>query len=128
MKKLSLLLLTAISCFNADAQKLPNVQQTGLRAPAKVKIDGKTTEWGNFTADNYATGLHYTMANDDKNLYLAIQADDANVLTKLTNHGVALSIHPRVKKVLGIQFLSTIRCSSYSIILNRLFALATPVV
>ena len=94
MKTLQLLSIATLTFVNAYAQKLPNVQQSGLRAPANVKIDGKPTEWGNFAADNYATGLRYTMANDDKNFYLAIQATDPNVLSKITQRGVLLVIDP----------------------------------
>ncbi|MFD0748789.1 hypothetical protein ACFQZS_01460 [Mucilaginibacter calamicampi] len=97
MKKITLFLLTIVA-FNTYAQKLPNVQQTSLRAPANVKIDGKAAEWGNFAAYNYATSLHYTMANDDKNLYLAIHATDPNVLAKITQRGIVLVIDPSGKK------------------------------
>lgn len=98
MKTLQLLSIATLTFVNAYAQKLPNVQQSGLRAPANVKIDGKPTEWGKFAAYNNATSLFYTIANDDKNLYLAIQADDPNVLTKITNRGVLLIINPSGKK------------------------------
>ena len=94
MNTLQLLSIATLTFINAYAQKLPNVQQSSLRAPANVKIDGKPTEWGNFAADNYATGLRYTMANDDKNLYVAIQATDPNVLSKITQRGVLLVIDP----------------------------------
>ncbi len=93
---LTLICLAAFT--NANAQKLPNVQQTSVRAPANLKIDGKPTEWGTFAAYNNATSLLYTMANDDKNLYLTLQASDPNVLTKITNCGVLLTIHPFGKK------------------------------
>ncbi|MGY3213157.1 hypothetical protein [Mucilaginibacter sp. HD30] len=92
MKKISSIVLCLAIGASANAQKLPNVQQGGTKAPANIKIDGKTTEWGSFAADNYATGLRYTMANDDKNLYLAIQATDPNVLSKITQRGVLLII------------------------------------
>lgn len=98
MKKLHVFLFATFSFINANAQKLPNIQLTSLRAPASLKIDGKPTEWGNFAAYNGATGLYYTMANDDKNLYLAIQATDANVLSKITQRGVLLIIDPSGQK------------------------------
>jgi len=98
IKKTGLLLCAVLAFTNAQSQKLPNVQQAGLRAPANIKIDGKPTEWGKFAAYNAATSLRYTMANDDKNLYLAIQADDPNVLTKITNCGVLLIINPSGQK------------------------------
>ena len=98
MNTLQLLSIATLTFVNAYAQKLPNVQQSSLRAPANVKIDGKPTEWGKFAAYNNATSLHYTMANDDKNLYLAIQADDPNVLSKITGRGVQLIINTTSKK------------------------------
>ena len=41
--------------LSANAQKLPNTQETSLRAPANLKVDGKPTEWNNqFQAYNKA--------------------------------------------------------------------------
>jgi len=83
----------------ANAQKLPNVQEAGLRAPSKVKIDGKTTEWNNqFQAYNHATNIFYTMANDDDNLYLVVQATDYDVINKIVGGGVTLTIQKSAKK------------------------------
>lgn len=85
--------------INIQAQKLPNVQQGGMRAPTNVKIDGKATEWSNkFQAYNHATSIYYTLCNDDNNLYLVAQANDPDVLTKITNRGVHLVINPLGKK------------------------------
>ena len=40
-----------------------------------LKIDGKANEWGeSFAASNKRTSLLYSLANDDKNLYLVIKA------------------------------------------------------
>lgn len=86
-------LLTGLICLYANAQKLPNVQKISLRAPAKTKVDGKSVEWGNtFQAYNNATEIFYTMANDDENLYLAIQTNDPNIISRLMGGGVTLSI------------------------------------
>jgi hypothetical protein len=66
-----------IISFSANAQKLPKVQTVSLRAPSNIKIDGKTTEWNNqFQAYNPNNRLYYTIANDDQNLYLLVQASD----------------------------------------------------
>ncbi len=92
MKILALLFLSAI-CFTAFAQKLPAVQQKSLRAPANIKIDGKATEWGGkFEAYNPATDVSYSMANDDKKLYLVVQTTSWTVLTNIANGGVKLII------------------------------------
>jgi len=77
MKKITLVLLSALAFLQVNAQSLPKVQQAGVRAAAKVRIDGKLTEWGDsFQAYNPTTELSYTIANDDKNLYITVQAND----------------------------------------------------
>lgn len=91
----SLLIISII----ANAQKLPNVQQASLRAPAGIKIDGNTTEWGNqFQAYNKATSVFYTMANDDENFYLIIQAADNVIIDKIFSGGITLSFKGADKK------------------------------
>jgi hypothetical protein len=83
----------------AQAQKLPNVQEKSLRAPANIKIDGKPTEWHNdFQAYNQATDIFYTISNDNDNLYLVVHSADVDVLTKITNCGVVFKIDPTSKK------------------------------
>ncbi|WP_316838282.1 hypothetical protein [Pedobacter nutrimenti] len=63
--------------FMAVAQKLPKIQQTGKRAPADIKIDGKTTEWNDeFQAYNINNRIYYSISNDDVNLYLTVRASD----------------------------------------------------
>jgi hypothetical protein len=100
MIKLFFLNLTILlNCFFiSTAQKLPNIQQSSKLAPGDLKIDGKLSEWGRLEAYNKATGLFYTIANDYKNLYLAIQANDPDVLTKITHKGVVFVIHGSGKK------------------------------
>lgn len=86
----TLLVLLAISLY---AQKLPNVQQVSLRAPANVKIDGKADEWNNkFEAYNKSTDFYYTLANNDEKLYLIIKATDRYVFNKIIEKGVTLSL------------------------------------
>ncbi len=83
----------------ASAQKLPNVQTTGLRAPATIKIDGKTTEWDNkFQAYNHATEVYYTLSNDDNYLYLTVQATDQPIINKIMSGGVTLTINNTGKR------------------------------
>ncbi len=100
MKKL-LFLIVASSTICAYAQKLPNVQQVSLRAPANIKVDGKIAEWGDkLQAYNGFTHIYYTIANDDKNLYLAIQAPDPKIISKIMFGGVALAINKSGEKKL----------------------------
>jgi len=90
MKKITFFLIMTMACLNAVAQKLPNKQEVSFKAPANVKIDGKTTEWVDFKAYNTATGLYYTLANDEQNLYLVLKAGDGRVMDKLFGGGISL--------------------------------------
>jgi len=93
------MMLCLLFVATTNAQKLPNVQQGSVRAPADIKIDGKTTEWNNqFKAYNHATDIFYTLSNDDENLYLTVQATDAAIIRKINNGGVCLTIQPSGKK------------------------------
>ncbi|HTH83711.1 MAG TPA: hypothetical protein VL490_12295 [Mucilaginibacter sp.] len=81
------------------AQKLPNVQQVSISAPADVKIDGKLTEWGDqLQAYNKNVNVFYTIANDDKNLYLVVQTPDPALINKILGGGVSFTINKTGKK------------------------------
>jgi hypothetical protein len=81
------------------AQKLPNVQQTGLRAPTSIKIDGKTDEWNNkFQAYNHATDIYYTVSNDDNNFYLTVQSAEHDIIKRILNGAITLTINTDNKK------------------------------
>ena len=98
MKIITCLLFLLMSFF-ANAQKLPNIQTASLRAPANVKIDGKPTEWNNqFQAYNKATDVYYTIANDDKKLYLTIQSADEFIIKKMIWGRTVLTISQTNKK------------------------------
>lgn len=87
------MLLLSIICVSANAQKLPNVQQVSLRAPANVKVDGKADEWGDFKAYNSDVGLSYSLANDKENLYLVVQAGLPRMLEKIIAVGITFTIN-----------------------------------
>ncbi|HCN84538.1 MAG TPA: hypothetical protein DIT07_13095 [Sphingobacteriaceae bacterium] len=95
MKKLLILFFAGISLFTvAIAQKLPSIQENSLRAPSGIKIDGKATEWNNqFQAYNKNTEIYYTISNDSKNLYLAIQATDRDIANKIICSGLTFMIN-----------------------------------
>ena len=94
-----LIILTVIISFAANAQKLPTVQKISLRAPFNIKIDGKTTEWGDkFQAYNPSTDIFYTMANDDRGLYLVVQSGDPKIIQRLTAGGITLTIQKTMNK------------------------------
>jgi hypothetical protein len=89
---LALSLAAALS-FSAGAQKLPSLQAAPVKAPKNVKIDGKALEWNNqFQAFNRTTDLYYTIAHDDDNLYLIVQAKDLPAVKKLIGGGITLSL------------------------------------
>jgi len=71
----------------------------GIRAPSNVKVDGKDTEWHNqFQAYNSATEVFYTMANDNENLYLSIQATQPDIINKIMSGGITFTIQKTTKK------------------------------
>ncbi|PJJ84396.1 hypothetical protein [Mucilaginibacter auburnensis] len=99
MKITATTLLLMCFCAKVWSQKLPNVQQVSLRAPANVKIDGKAVEWGNkLQAYNTATDVSYTIANDNETLYLIIQAADKYNINKIVNGGIKLNIQKNGSK------------------------------
>lgn len=86
-------LLLAAGIFSAYAQKLPNIQQVSVKAPANIKIDGKANDWGNkFEANNPTTELLYTIANDAEKLYLVAQTTSPSVMSRIVNGGIKLII------------------------------------
>lgn len=93
------LLLLATSLL-VTAQNLPNVQKESLRAPANIKVDGRATEWGNrFQAYNKTTQIFYTIANDDNNLYLTVQATEPVIIQKIITHGMVFSVNNSNKDI-----------------------------
>ena len=99
INKVSLALLVTAFVLSAQAQKLPNIQETSVWAPANVKMDARLTDWGdNLQAFNKTLGLNYTLANDDKNLYLVVKASDAATTNKITAGGMNLAINTDGKK------------------------------
>lgn len=98
MRIITLLFLSAL-CLGASAQKLPNTQQVSLRAPVNVSIDGKATEWGaQYQAYNNATDLHYTIANDNENLYLVLRISKYFGIDNIIRHGVRFTINHSASK------------------------------
>ncbi|GAB3917927.1 hypothetical protein [Mucilaginibacter boryungensis] len=88
-----------LGAWHLQAQKLPNVQEVSLRAPANIKIDGRLNEWkDSLQAYNKATQLYYIVSNDDENLYLTVKADQPRVITKLIDVGLTFIINKAGKK------------------------------
>jgi len=90
---------TLLFAANIIAQNLPNKQQVSFRAPSKLKIDGIATEWGNkLQAYNKSTQVFYAISNDDKNLYLIVQAKYEEIISKIIRGGITLVINHSVNK------------------------------
>jgi len=95
---LGTLSILTLSLLSAKAQKLNDIQEGSVWAPT-VKVDGKLNEWGNnLKANNKSTNLTYTIANDAKNLYLAIQSKDITNNNKIMIGGITLTINSDGKK------------------------------
>jgi len=104
LKKL-LPVLFSIITIAVNAQKLPNVQQASIYAPANIKIDGKITEWGNqFQAYNHATEIFYTIANDDDNIYLVVKATKPDIINKILLSGVTFTVSNLSKEGASVTF------------------------
>jgi len=101
------LTILLFSIIAANAQKLPAVQLTGLRAPDNIKIDGKPTELTHFQAYNKLLHIFYTIANDDNNIYFILQATDAHDIEKVLSGGVTFSAKSTDKKTTDIPLAIT---------------------
>jgi len=97
LRKATLLCLFLSISINLFAQKLPGKQEGSLRAPDKVKIDGKGTEW-TLKAFNKATDVFYTIANDKDNLYLIVKAEYEGTIRKIISSGLTFSVNASGKK------------------------------
>lgn len=99
MKRIYSILILCFFLSPSFAQKLPDVQTSSMNAPSNIKIDGKTTEWNDtFAAENKRTEIYYTLANDDKNLYLVLKSASAASASKIIAGGITFSINTQGKK------------------------------
>lgn len=108
-------LILAVS--STYSQKLPRIQQHGMKAPANVKIDGIDSEWkDSFCAFNNKTNLFYKIANDDSVLYLALKAEDLWAIRKIAFGGIELMISDRksMNTVNTVRFTYPFYSPSYS--------------
>ncbi|RZK21829.1 MAG: hypothetical protein EOO43_10350 [Flavobacterium sp.] len=80
------------------AQKTPDIQISALIAPANIRVDGKLSEWQSFSAENKRTELFYSLANDNKNVYLVIKSASKESLNKILAGGISFTINPENKK------------------------------
>lgn len=90
-------LIVCIS-ITAYAQKSDDMQ-AGSVWNSNVKVDGKMTEWMDpLKASNKSTNLSYTLANDDKNLYLVILSTDVRNINKIMLGGISFTVNTEGKK------------------------------
>ena len=79
---------------SVTAQQLPNIQAGNQWLPQTAQIDGKLSEWnGSLKAYNKATRVEYTIANDNKNLYLAIRSKDKTTTAKILAGGISFMLN-----------------------------------
>ncbi len=99
MKKIYFAFLLIFLVIALKAQKIPDIQTTPLKAPTNIRVDGKGTEWGDsFAADNKRTSLLYSLANDDKNLYLVIKGVGSANINKIMMGGITFNVNLDGKK------------------------------
>lgn len=104
----TVLFFLLVGFLDVKAQKLPEIQTANMVAPKAIRIDGKIQEWGDvFAADNKRTNLLYTVANDDKNLYLIIKAIKTETITKIMAGGISFTINTKGKKKENDAFIIT---------------------
>lgn len=91
MKFNVLFICLSVVCSISFSQKLPKIQQGGMRAPSNIKIDGVDKEWKDtFSAYNEKLKMFYTMSNDDSTLYLVIKIKDVRTICKVAFGGIEL--------------------------------------
>ena len=109
--------LCALCCvltLSASAQKLPNIQEASQWIPSTAKIDGKLSEWpASLKAYNNATLVEYTLANDTKNLYLAIRSKDKTATAKILAGGISLALSSS-EQIKGPEIIFPVTKSTYS--------------
>ena len=82
----------------AFAQKLANVQNKSIWMQG-LKVDGRSADWRvPLQAANRSTGLLYTLANDDKNLYVMIRSADDENNAKILLGGITFTVNIKDKK------------------------------
>lgn len=95
LKEIAVILLLFSFSLSYAQEISPELKsKNSIRAPANIKIDGKVTEWNNkFQAYSYHTQFYYTVSNDDKYLYLTVQATDWVIISRIFNGGITFTIN-----------------------------------
>jgi hypothetical protein len=99
MKRIYYTLIFIALYSTSFGQKLPEIQKQSQVAPATTKIDGKLLEWNdNFAAENKRTEIFYTIANDNKNLYLVLKSSSSTNTNKIFAGGVTFVVNTQGRK------------------------------
>ncbi|MDR3226375.1 MAG: hypothetical protein LBT56_01720 [Prevotellaceae bacterium] len=103
--KFTLLSMSMILCFNAIAQ----TEKEPLKAEFinNIVVDGDDADWESaISFFDEASGLMYSIANDDENLYVLIKATADAAMTKFTMGGVEvwISADGKEKRKTGIKY------------------------
>src|SRR5476651_1093941 len=80
--------------FEITTYAQPKIQEVSMRAPAGIKIDGKTLEWpeNKLNAFNYTDNIWYTITNDDDNIYLAVRGPYYPAASKIFAGGLTFTV------------------------------------
>lgn len=101
IRKKSIILVIGITLFNlsgAFSQKKAEIIITKW-ASNPVVADGFLSDWpDSLSLFNKATNLYYSLANDDKNVYLAIKSASKQDLNKILAGGISFSANIEGKK------------------------------
>lgn len=92
--------ITTLICFisfginlQTYGQNISKSQTRSIKVPNGIRIDGKANDWNNlFEAYNNSTGLFYSIANDNDNIYLIIKATDPLIEKKILRAGITVSL------------------------------------
>ena len=91
--------LFAFLSITVSAQKLANIQEGSIWAPANIKVDAQLNDWNNtLQAYNKTIDVFYTIANTETNLFLVIKSGNQTINNKIIGGGVNFTINTEGKK------------------------------
>lgn len=81
-------------------QHQPKAQDTSVRAPLSIKIDGALKEWPNknLNAYNGANRIYYVVSNDDQCLYLTVRGSGTAAGNKILKEGIKFTVSHSLEK------------------------------
>ena len=92
-------LLCFLFALTAHAQKNQTVESKWSN---QIEVDGNLSEWGDSLSYYFANqDLHYSFANDDTYLYIAIRVKDKDKQIQAIFNGFKISLNPSGKKKEG---------------------------